>query len=61
MDSNENIDSRVISDFGDEWTTYNYEKSDLSRELKLQFEMYSSLVNFQEFNPIESVAADFGA
>jgi len=61
MDSNENIDSQVISDFGDEWTTYNYEKSDLSRELKLQFEMYSSLVNFQEFNPLESVAADFGA
>jgi ubiquinone/menaquinone biosynthesis C-methylase UbiE len=61
MDSNENIDSQVISDFGDEWATYNYEKSDLSRELKLQFEMYSSLVNFQEFNPLETVAADFGA
>lgn len=61
MDSNENIDSQVISDFGDEWATYNYEKSELSKELKLQFEMYSSLVNFQEFNPLESVAADFGA
>jgi ubiquinone/menaquinone biosynthesis C-methylase UbiE len=61
MDSKENIDSQVISDFGDEWATYKYEKSDLSRELKLQFEMYSSLVNFQEFNPLESVAADFGA
>jgi ubiquinone/menaquinone biosynthesis C-methylase UbiE len=61
MDSKENIDSQVISDFGDEWATYNYEKSELSKELKLQFEMYSSLVNFQEFNPLESVAADFGA
>lgn len=61
MNSNENIDSQVISDFGDEWATYNYEKSELSKELKLQFEMYSSLVNFQEFNPLESVAADFGA
>lgn len=61
MDSNENIDSQVISDFGDEWATYNYEKSELTKELKLQFEMYSSLVNFQEFNPLESVAADFGA
>ena len=61
MDSNENIDSQVISDFGDEWATYNYENSELSRELKLQFEMYSSLVNFEEFNPLESVAADFGA
>ena len=61
MDSNENIDSQVISDFGDEWATYNYEKSELSKELKIQFEMYSSLVNFQEFNPLESVAADFGA
>jgi ubiquinone/menaquinone biosynthesis C-methylase UbiE len=61
MDSNENIDSQVISDFGDEWATYNYENSELSRELKLQFEMYSSLVNFQEFDPLESVAADFGA
>jgi ubiquinone/menaquinone biosynthesis C-methylase UbiE len=61
MNSNENIDSQVISDFGDEWATYNYEKSDLSRELKHQFKMYSSLVNFQEFNPLESVAADFGA
>ena len=61
MDSNENIDSQVISDFGDEWAAYNYEKSELSKELKLQFEMYSSLVNFQGFNPLESVAADFGA
>ncbi len=61
MDSNENIDSQVISDFGDEWATYNYEKSELAEELKLQFEMYSSLVNFREFNPLESVAADFGA
>ena len=61
MDSNENIDSLVISDFGDEWATYSYEKSELSKELKLQFEMYSNLVNFQEFNPLESVAADFGA
>ena len=61
MDSNENIDSQVISDFGDEWAAYNYEKSELSKELKLQFEMYSNLLNFQEFNPLESVAADFGA
>jgi ubiquinone/menaquinone biosynthesis C-methylase UbiE len=61
MDSEEKIDSQVISDFGDEWATYNYEKSEFAKELKLQFEMYSNLVNFQEFNPHESVAADFGA
>jgi len=61
MDSNENVDSQVISDFGDEWATYNYEKGEFSKELKLQFEMYSNLMNFQEFNPLESVAADFGA
>ena len=61
MDLNANIDSQVISDFGDEWSAYNYEKSELSKELKLQFEMYSNILNFQEFNPLESVAADFGA
>ena len=61
MDSEEKIDSQVISDFGDEWSTYNYEKGEFSKELKLQFEMYSNLLNFQEFNPLESIAADFGA
>jgi ubiquinone/menaquinone biosynthesis C-methylase UbiE len=61
MDSNQNIDSQVISDFGDEWATYKYEKSEFSTELRLQFEMYSNLLNFQEFDPHESVAADFGA
>jgi SAM-dependent methyltransferase len=61
MDSNENIDSQVISDFGDEWAAYNYEKSELSKELMLQFEMYSNMLNFEEFSPLESVAADFGA
>ena len=50
MDSNENIDSQVISDFGDEWAAYNYGKSESSKELKLQFEMYSDLLNFQEFS-----------
>jgi ubiquinone/menaquinone biosynthesis C-methylase UbiE len=61
MNSDENIDSQVISDFGDEWATYKYQKGEFSKELKLQFEMYSNLLNFQEFNPLESVAADFGA
>jgi ubiquinone/menaquinone biosynthesis C-methylase UbiE len=61
MDSNENIDSQVISDFGDEWAAYNYQKTELSKELKLQFELYSNMLNFEEFNPLESVAADFGA
>jgi ubiquinone/menaquinone biosynthesis C-methylase UbiE len=61
MNSGENIDSQVISDFGDEWATYKYQKGEFSKELKLQFEMYSNLLNFQEFNPLESVAADFGA
>jgi len=61
MDSEEEIDSQVIADFGDEWASYKYEKVSFSKELKLQFEMYSNLLNFQEFNPVESVAADFGA
>ena len=61
MDSERNIDSKVISDFGDEWALYNYESKDHSKELKLQFELYSKIVNFEEFDPSQSTAADFGA
>ena len=61
MDSERNIDSKVISDFGDEWALYSYESKDHAKELKLQFELYSKIVNFDEFEPSQSTAADFGA
>jgi SAM-dependent methyltransferase len=61
MVSDDNLDSKVISDFGDEWAEYGYESNASSSELTLQFQKYSELVNFSEFDPQHSTAADFGA
>jgi SAM-dependent methyltransferase len=61
MISEDNLDSKVISDFGDEWAKYGYESNASSSELTLQFQKYSELVNFSEFDPKYSTAADFGA
>ena len=61
MISEDNLDSKVISDFGDEWAKYGYESNGSSSELALQFQKYSELVNFSEFDPQHSTAADFGA
>jgi SAM-dependent methyltransferase len=61
MVSEDNLDSKVISDFGDEWAKYGYESNGSSSELALQFQKYSELVNFSEFDPQHSTAADFGA
>jgi ubiquinone/menaquinone biosynthesis C-methylase UbiE len=59
--SEDNLDSKVISDFGDEWAKYGYASNMSSSELTLQFQKYSELVNFSEFDPQHSTAADFGA
>ena len=61
MVSDDNIDSKVISDFGDEWAEYGYTSDESAQELALQFQKYSSLVNFNDFDPRYSSAADFGA
>jgi SAM-dependent methyltransferase len=61
MVSDDNIDSKVISDFGDEWAEYGYASNESASELALQFQKYSSLVNFNDFDPKYSTAADFGA
>ena len=61
MVSDNNIDSKVISDFGDEWAEYGYASNESAQELALQFQKYSNLVNFNDFDPRYSTAADFGA
>ena len=61
MVSDDNIDSNVISDFGDEWAKFGYTTSKSSSELALQFQRYSELVNFNDFDPNHAWAADFGA
>lgn len=61
MVSDDNIDSKVISDFGDEWAEYGYTSDESAQELALQFQKYASLVNFNDFDPRYSIAADFGA
>jgi SAM-dependent methyltransferase len=61
MVSDDDLDSKVISDFGDEWAKFGYESNARSSELTLQFQKYSELVNFSEFDPKHSIAADFGA
>ena len=61
MVSDNNIDSKVISDFGDEWAEFGYSTNQSYSELALQFQRYSELVNFKDFAPASSIAADFGA
>ena len=61
MVSDDNIDSKVISDFGDEWAEFGYSSNQSYSELVLQFQRYSMLVNFKDFDPASSIAADFGA
>jgi len=61
MVSDDKIESNVISDFGDEWAEFGYSSNQSFSELVLQFQRYSELVNFKDFDPAVSIAADFGA
>jgi ubiquinone/menaquinone biosynthesis C-methylase UbiE len=61
MVSDDNIDSQVISDFGDEWAEFGYSSNQSYSELVRQFQRYTELVDFKEFDSTNSIAADFGA
>jgi len=61
MVSDDYIDSKVISDFGDEWAEFGYSSNQSHSALVLQFQRYSELVNFKDFDPATARAADFGA
>lgn len=60
-DYDRNIDNDVIKSFGEEWKKFDYENIQLNNDLDLQFKAYSSPIDFSEFDPHSSVAADFGA
>jgi SAM-dependent methyltransferase len=60
-DYDPNIDNDVIKSFGEEWKKFDYENIELNNDLDLQFKAYSLPIDFSEFDPHSSVAADFGA
>jgi len=60
-DYDPNMDNDVIKSFGEEWKKFDYENIELNNDLDLQFKAYSLPIDFSEFDPHSSVAADFGA
>lgn len=56
-----NLDQKVIDGFGHEWSSFDYSESEDCDALDLQFAAYCSPLNLLEFDPSQSVAADFGA
>ena len=57
----QNLDQRVIDDFGHEWSTFDYSESQSNEALDLQFAAYCSPLDLSAFDPSKSIAADFGA
>ena len=57
----ENLDQGVIDSFGHEWATFDYGETETSEALDAQFMAYSAPIDLNQFNPMTSVAGDFGA
>jgi SAM-dependent methyltransferase len=57
----ENLDQGVIDSFGHEWATFNYGETDTSEALDAQFRAYCTPLDLDQFDPKNSIAADFGA
>ena len=60
-DINENIDQGVIDTFGHEWAAFDYAETETAEALDAQFAAYCAPLDLGEFNPVTSVAGDFGA
>ena len=57
----QNLDQKVIDDFGHEWSSFDYSDSQSNEALDLQFAAYCTPLDLTAFDPSKSVSADFGA
>ncbi len=57
----ENLDQGVIDSFGHEWATFDYGETETTEALNAQFKAYCVPIDLTQFNPKNSIAADFGA
>jgi SAM-dependent methyltransferase len=57
----QNLDQKVIDDFGHEWSFFDYSESQSDEALDLQFAAYCAPLDLSAFDSSKSVAADFGA
>ena len=57
----ENFDQNVIDGFGHEWTAFAYTETETAEALDVQFMAYCVPIDLTQFDPLTSVAADFGA
>ena len=57
----ENLDQEVINSFGYEWAAFDYSDTDTNEALDAQFLAYCEPIDLSQFNPENSLAADFGA
>lgn len=60
-DKDENLDQSVIDSFGHEWAAFDYTETETADALDAQFTAYCASLDFAQFNPATSIAADFGA
>jgi SAM-dependent methyltransferase len=56
-----NLDQGVIDSFGREWSVFDYTEASVDPALDAEFKAYCSPINLEDFDPMKSVAADFGA
>lgn len=57
----QNIDRKVVSDFGREWKAFDYSSAENEESLDAQFQAYIAPIDLQRFSSSASIAADFGA
>jgi SAM-dependent methyltransferase len=60
-DKDENLDQGVIDSFGHEWATFSYGETETVAALNAQFDAYCAPIDLSQFDPKNSIAADFGA
>lgn len=60
-DKDENLDQGVIDGFGHEWAAFDYTETETADALDVQFAAYCATIDLAQFDPLTSVAADFGA
>ena len=60
-DRDENLDQGVIDGFGHEWAAFDYSETETAEALDAQFAAYCTPINLAQFDPLTSLAGDFGA
>jgi SAM-dependent methyltransferase len=61
QERDENIDQGVIDSFGHEWATFDYGETETTAALDTQFRAYCTPLDLTQFDPMKSIAGDFGA